>query len=177
MKLVAAALTAAFALTSAPALATAAPPQPLKPVPAALYSGRWYEIARTHNHMQAGCEASTSDFSDWSSGSFSVTQSCHKGALNGPLQVMKVSGRVLPNCANAKMKLGVLGGLISQEYWIVDHADNGSWAIMDRSDGRYVWLLSRRPTLSPADKAAAMARLRALGFDLSRIDFPQQVPG
>jgi apolipoprotein D and lipocalin family protein len=175
MQPVAAVLMAALALTSFPALA--APPQPLKPVPPALYSGRWYEIARTQNHMQANCEASTSDFSGWSSGSFSVVQTCHKGAPDGPTQVMKVSGRVLPNCANAKMKLGLLGGLISQEYWIVDHADNGAWAIMDRSDGRYVWLLSRRPTLSAADKAAAMARLKSLGFDLTRIDFPQQTTG
>src|SRR5579862_5214755 len=167
MKPATAALLAAFALAAAPAVASA-PPQPVKPVPTALYSGRWYEIARTQNKMQADCQASTNDFSGLASGSFSVTQTCHKGAPNGPAQVMKVSGQVLPNCANAKMKLGVLGGLISQEYWIIDRADNGAWAIMDRSDGRYFWLLSRRPTLSATDKAAAIARLKSLGFDLSR---------
>lgn len=167
-----AAALAAFLFSAAAAAAAA--PQPAKAVPPTLYSGRWYEIARTQNKMQADCQASTSDFSGWSSGAFSVTQTCHRGAPNGPAQVMKVSGRVLPASANAKMKLGLLGGLISQEYWIVDRADNGAWAIMDRSDGRYVWLLSRQPSLSAADKAAALARLQSLGFDMGRLAFPQQ---
>jgi apolipoprotein D and lipocalin family protein len=154
----------------------AAAPQPMKPVPLALYSGRWYEIARTQNRMQPDCQGGTSEFRDWSpSGAFSVIQTCHKGSPRGPKQQITASGHILPGCANAKMKLGMLGGLISQEYWIVDHADNGAWAIMDRADGRYVWLLSRQPTLTSADKAAAMARLQQLGFDMTRLAFPKQL--
>ena len=173
------------AVTIAAALATlflgaasaqAAAPQPMKPVPPALYSGRWYEIARTQNRMQADCQGSTNEFRGWSpTGAFSVTQTCHKGSPSGPKQEITASGHILPNCFNAKMKLGMMGGLITQEYWIVDRADNGAWAIMDRADGRYVWLLSRQPTLSAADKAAAMARLQSLGFDMSRLAFPQQL--
>ena len=176
MKVSTAIALAVCLLWGAPALASAAPPQPAKPVPPTLYTGRWYEIARTQNRMQTNCQASTSDFSGWSSAGFSVTQTCHKGAPDGPKQVMTVSGHILPQSDNAKMKLGLLGGLISQEYWIVDHADDNAWAIMDRSDGRYVWLLSRQPVLSAADRAVALARLQALGFDMSRLSFPQQPP-
>lgn len=166
---------ALMALLLGASQAIASAPQPAKPVSPALYSGRWYEIARTKNKMQANCEASTNDFQNWSpTGAFSIVQTCHQGSPTGPAHVITASGRVLPNCANAKMKLGMLGGLLSQEYWIVDHADNGAWAIMDRSDGRYVWLLSRQPSLSAADKAVALARLQSLGFDMSRLAFPQQ---
>ncbi|HUO13261.1 MAG TPA: lipocalin family protein [Caulobacteraceae bacterium] len=168
MKLTIAAALSALAF--APALAAAPAPQPAKPVPAALYSGRWYEIARTPNKMEADCQASTNDFANWSSGAFSVVQTCHRGA-NAPAKVMKVSGRVLPSSANAKMKLGILGGLIGGEYWILDRADNNTWAIMDRADGRYVWLLSRQPNLAPADKAAALAKLSSLGFPVNRLAF------
>jgi apolipoprotein D and lipocalin family protein len=149
--------------------------QPAKPVPANLYSGRWYEIARTPNKMQADCQGSTSDFSGWAGGSFAVTQTCHKGSPLGPRQSVDAHGRVLPASDNAKMKLGFLGGLISQEYWILDRADNGAWAIMDRSDGRYVWLLSRQPSLGAADRAAALGRLQALGFSLTNLTFPLQL--
>jgi apolipoprotein D and lipocalin family protein len=171
-KLTRAALVAALTSVAAPALALAAP-QPAKPVPATLYSGRWYEIARTPNRMQADCENVTTDFANFSGDRFSVVQTCHKGAPDGPAQMMKVSGHVLPQSGNAKMTLGMLGGLISQEYWILDHAADNAWAIMDRADGRYVWLLSRQPTLDPADRAAALARLKSLGFDLARMDFTQ----
>jgi len=173
MKPITAAVLAAVSLTAAPALCASATPQPTKAVPSALYSGRWYEVARTPNRMQTDCQGATNDFSNWSSGAFSVVQTCHKGAPNGPAQVMKVSGHVLPSSANAKMKLGILGGMISQEYWILDRADDNGWAIMDRADGRYVWLLSRRPALSAADKAEALARMQSLGFHVNNLAFVQ----
>ncbi|HTX49547.1 MAG TPA: lipocalin family protein [Caulobacteraceae bacterium] len=173
MKSIAAVVLAAVSFAAAPALCASAAPQPTKPVPTALYSGRWYEVARTPNKMQSDCQGATNDFSDWSRGDFSVVQTCHKGAPNGPAQVMKVTGQVLPSSANAKMKLGILGGLLSREYWILDRADNNDWAIMDRADGRYVWLLSRQPNLSAADRAAALSRLQSLGFQVNKLAFVQ----
>ncbi|HLY78898.1 MAG TPA: lipocalin family protein [Caulobacteraceae bacterium] len=169
MKFVSAAAAFAALLTlSAPALAM---PQPAKPVAANLYSGRWYEIARTTNKMQAGCVASTTDFSGWRGGAFSAVQTCHKGAPTGPKQTISVQGHVLPSSGNAKMQLGMLGGLISREYWILDHADDNNWLIMTTSDGRYVWLMSRQPVVPQAVKAAAIGRMQQLGLNLTKLAF------
>jgi apolipoprotein D and lipocalin family protein len=173
------ALAAAGGATSALATPMAAPAKPLtpaKPVPVNLYSGRWYEIARTPNTMQKDCQGSTSDFSGWSSGVFSVTQTCHKGSPGGPKETFSARGHILPASNNAKMKLGFMGGLFSQEYWILDHADDNAWAIMATPTGRYVWLLSRQPTLPAPIRDLALARLRSLGFNLSSLAFPTQLP-
>ena len=158
----------------APALA-GAPPQPTRPAPVNLYSGRWYEIARTNNKMQADCLASTTDFSGWRGGAFSAVQTCHKGAVSGPTTSVTVQGHVLPSSRNAKIQLAMLGGLISREYWILDHADDNGWLIMTTSDGRYIWLMSRQPVIAPAVKAAAVARMQQLGLNLTRLIFPQQL--
>jgi len=168
------AFLALAALLGLAAPASAATPQPAKPVATNLYSGRWYEIARTNNKMQADCLASTTDFSGWRGGSFSAVQTCHQGAPTGPAKTMSVQGHVLPSSGNAKMQLGILGGLISREYWIVDHADDNNWLIMCTADGRYVWLMSRQPVISAAVKAAAVGRMQQLGLNLSRLAFPQQ---
>ena len=170
MKLTSAAcaLVALLGLSS-PALASI--PQPARPVPANLYSGRWYEIARTNNHMQADCLASTTDFSGWRGGSFSAVQTCHQGAPTGPAKVMSVQGHVLPASGNAKMQLGILGGLISREYWILDHADDNNWLIMTTADGRYIWLMSRQPAIPQAVKAAAIGRMQQLGLNLTKLAF------
>ncbi|HEY3797465.1 MAG TPA: lipocalin family protein [Caulobacteraceae bacterium] len=175
-KLTVAAALAGALMVAAPALAADPPkvvPTPAKPVPTDLYTGRWYEIARTPNKLQGDCQGATNDFANWKAGAFQVVETCHKGALTGPAQVYNASGRVLSS-DNARMKLGFMGGLISMEYWILDRADNDDWAIMDRHDGRYVWLLSRKPTLSPEDKAQAMAKLQQLGFNTGQLAFPQQ---
>ena len=160
------------------ASATPQPPKavvaPTKPVAANLYTGRWYEIARTPNKMQADCQASTTDFSGWAAGAFKAVQTCHKGAPTGPAKVMKLDGKVLAASQNAKIQLGILGGLVSQEYWVLDHASDNAWLIMSTANQRYVWLMSRAPALPAAQKAAALARLQQLGFDIARLTFPQQ---
>jgi apolipoprotein D and lipocalin family protein len=165
----------AGAAAAAPLPSRAPPAQPAKPVAANLYTGRWYEIARTPNKMQADCQGATTEFSGWAAGVFRAVQTCHKGAPSGPAQVTKVDGKVLPASQNAKMQLAMLGGLISQQYWILDHADNNRWLIMCTANQRYVWLMSRAPVLTVAEKAEAYARLQQLGFNLARLAFPQQI--
>jgi len=166
-------MSAAGSAFATPMPAPAVKAQP-KPAPASLYSGRWYEIARTPNSMQGDCQAATTDFSNWAAGAFKAVQTCHKGAPTGPVKVMKVDGKVLPSSQNAKIQLGILGGLISQEYWILDHASDNAWLIMSTANERYVWLMSRAPVLTAAQKATAMSRLQHLGFDLARLTYPQQ---
>jgi apolipoprotein D and lipocalin family protein len=156
------------------ALATsafAAAPQPAKPVSADLYTGRWYEIARTANSRQADCQRDAINFSGEPQGVFSVVQTCDKGPSQGSAKAYNARGSIVPDSANAKMKLSFFGGFITQEYWIVDRADDSSWAIMATPAGHYVWLLSRRPALDPNVRTIALDRMRAMGFDLSKLVF------
>lgn len=155
--------------------AAAGAPQPVKPVAPTLFSGRWYEIARTPNMMQKDCQGATSEFSGWANGAFRVVQTCHAGAPAGTAKTFNAKARIIPATNNAKMKMMFFGGMISQEYWILDHADDNGWAIMGTPGGKYVWLMSRRPILDPATKAAALQHVRALGYDLARLAFPQQL--
>ncbi|HWA61434.1 MAG TPA: lipocalin family protein [Caulobacteraceae bacterium] len=164
----------AGALTAAPALAGA--PQPAKPVPPTLYAGRWYEIARTPNLGQKDCLGASSQFEGRAPSDLQVLQTCHAGSPNGPAKTFSAKAKIMPASGNAKVRMLFFGGLVSQEYWILDHADDNAWAIMATPGGHYVWVLARRPTLDPAVRAAVLGRVRALGYDLSHLMFPQQMP-
>ncbi len=167
------ALVFALLISACGPSAMAGAPAPAKPVPASLYSGRWYEIARTPNTMQKNCEGATSDFDDFSGDGFEVVDTCHAGSPGGPARVLKAKARIMPGSANTRFRMGFFGGLVHQEYWILDHAEDGAWAIMATPGGNYVWLLARRPVLAPAVMAAAMARVHQLGY--ARLVFPQQL--
>ena len=164
------ALCLLFFLVAPPAFAGAVPPA--KAVPESLYSGRWYEIARTPNSMQRACLGATSDFEGFSNGAFSVVDTCHEGSLTGPAKVLKAHAKMIAGSDNTRFRMAFFGGLIHQEYWILDHAGDGDWAIMATPGGHYAWLLARHPALPPAEMSAAMARLRQLGYE--RLVFPQQ---
>lgn len=173
-------VAAALAVASA---ASASAPPPARAVSAAFYSGRWYEIARVPNMGQRDCQAPRSEFTPLggkgdaafiaTTGEFAVSQVCRKGSANGPAKTFSTKGRVLPGSRNARFEMAFLGGMKKQEYWVLDTAPDGAWAIMATPGGNYVWLLSRRATMSEAVKAAAVARIRALGYG-QKLEFPAQ---
>lgn len=53
---------------------------------------------------------------------------------------------------------------------MLDRADDQSWAIMATPGGNYVWLLSRRADMPSDIRAAALSRVRALGY--AKLEFP-----
>jgi apolipoprotein D and lipocalin family protein len=167
-----AALTAFSTLLAAPALAAA--PQPTKPVAVSFFSGQWHEIARTQNSMQKNCEAPTNRFVAAAKGGYSMVQTCRQGAPDGPAKTYSSKGQIVPGSNNAKFKMSFLGGLKTQEYWIVDRGDRMDWAVMATPGGNYVWLLSRSPDMSAGTRNAIVQRIKAMGFDTGRLVFPKQ---
>lgn len=180
------ALAAALTITVAAVAAWAGSPQPSRPVAGSFYSGRWYEIARVPNAGQRDCQAPESQFARVTAkgeasfisdqGDFSVRQVCHRGSPAGAARVFATRGRILPGSRNAKFEMSFFGGIRKQEYWVIDTAPDGAWALMATPGGNYVWLLSRKAVLPEATKAAAVARIRALGYRQT-LEFPAQRVG
>jgi apolipoprotein D and lipocalin family protein len=170
-------LAASLAATPAallPSAAWAGAQPPSKPVAASFYSGKWYEIARTPNSGQRNCEAPTTEFTAKTTDGFSVRQVCRLDSPTGKTKTFNTKGRILAGSENAKFSMNFLGGMKKQEYWVLDHGEDASWAIMATPGGNFVWLLSRQPVMDEATKAAALARVKALGYE--KLVFPQQ-PG
>lgn len=155
------------------ALAAAKPPA--KPIPTSFYSGKWYEIARTPNAGQRDCQAPTTEFTAKGADGFSVHQVCRRGSAGGAAKAFDTTGKILANSRNTRFTMSFLGGLKKQEYWVLDCADDHSWAIMATPGGNFVWLLARKPVLSEGAKAQALERVKALGY--AKLEYPQQPPG
>lgn len=159
---------AVFALVLAAApMAEAAAPQPAKPVPLSSYSGRWFEIARTPNKLQRDCSGASVDYRIERNRVHAV-QRCTPAGQN-TARVFRSSGRILDPGANTKTRL-TFAGFWSQEYWVIDHA--ADWAIIGDPSGRYLWIMARAPALPTEALEAAMSRVRQLGYDAGRLEFP-----
>jgi len=161
---------AALALTMAACPVLAAAPQPMRPVSISMYAGRWYEIARIAEGKERRCAFPTTDFSGRNGGGYTVVQTCHEVSADGPAHTNNATVSIVPGTGNAKIKLGFLGGLVHQEFWILDHAaDDNTWALMATPGGRFLWLISRQPTLTAQEHAAAVARITALGYEATHL--------
>ena len=160
----------ALALLACAGSARASAPEPVRPVSITMFSGRWYEIGRIAEGASRRCDFATTDFAGQAGGAFSVIQTCHEGSPDGPAHAIKASARILANTGNTKIKVGFLGGLISQEYWILDHADDDqSWALMATPGGRFLLLLSRLPTTPAPIRQVAVTHIAALGYTVSHL--------
>lgn len=165
-------VTLVWALASA---AMAGAPEPVKPVEVARYAGRWFEIARYPNLFERGadCSAPTAEFGGESAAALTVVQTCHKGSPDGPVRTYRASGRVIDPPVNARLRLTYFL-VIRRDYWVLDHADDYRWAILGDPAGRYLWVLARTPLLVGGSREEAMQRVKALGYDPARLEFPAQ---
>jgi apolipoprotein D and lipocalin family protein len=165
------AVALAAAVLATPAATLAAAPQPRKPVEIASFMGRWYEQARTPNPNQKNCFAATMDWKEVGAGRYSVVQTCRKGSAGGATQTWTGSARVVDAKTRAKLNVGFFGGLVKQEYWVLDHADDYAWAIIGTPGGNYVWLLTRERTISSGRREELIGQVRSLGYDPGKLQF------
>jgi apolipoprotein D and lipocalin family protein len=149
-------------------------PQPIKPVDPARYRGIWYEIGRYENLFERGCEGVSTDYELRPDGLIQLTNTCRKGSVNAPAQVITGKAKVVNGSANAKMKVSFFGPFFIGDYWVLDHAPDYSWSIMAEPTGRYLWLLTRAARPTAQVREAIQTRARQLGYDLSVLHPTQQ---
>lgn len=147
-------------------------PEPAKPVELSRYLGRWYEVARYPNRFEKDCEAVTAEYARRPDGLISVINTCRKGSRSGPVSRAEGRAKVVDG-SGAKLKVSFFGPFYS-DYWVLDRADDYAWAIVGDRSGKLFWILSRTPV--PADRGALVRRAQALGYDPSRLIFPEQPP-
>ena len=180
-----ASLLLAGALVAAPLAVAAQPAPPLQALPAidvAAYMGTWYQVAWIPNRFQKQCVSDTvATYRDLGDGRVEVLNRCMQadgrtdsvlGIARPPAGVARIEGgQLLP----ARLEVSFLPawlrwtGIGWGAYWVVDLAPDGRYAIVSEASREYLWVLARRPALTSADDAAVTAKLRALGFDLARV--------
>jgi apolipoprotein D and lipocalin family protein len=178
-------LTAALALTVAVGLgacATSIPasqvraPQPTKPIDLErFYSGQWLEVARLPMRITDGCVAATTDYVIVSPTRVDLRDACRQGGIDGRERAVGAAGVILDPGFNAKLRAPYFGGLLTWEYWVLDRADDYSWFISADPKFEKLWIYTRTPP-SPAQLSALVERARALGYDVSRLEFPETAP-
>ena len=148
-------------------------PEPAKPVDLDQYTGLWYEIGRYENRFEKDCEGVTAEYRARPDGQIDVINSCHKGSLSGPVKTAEGKAKIVPDSGDAKLKVSFFGPFYVGDYWVLDYADDYSWAIVGEPSGRYLWLLSRTAHPHEMIRNTLEARTRQLGYDWNLVRMTQ----
>jgi len=157
---------------------TAGAPEPLKPIDAMrLYSGTWHEIARRPMAITDGCVAGATQYERDASGAIRVLDSCRMGSPQGELKTVGGPGQILDPGRNAKLRVDYsLYGFIpvTREYWVLDRAPDYSWFISADPGFGDLYIFTRDPQIGAAQRKRLVSRAQELGYDVSKLEFPEQ---
>lgn len=135
------------------------------------YSGTWYEIASFPQRFQKGCECTTAKYTPTDKGYVIVENRCKRNnkesSIKGKVFIDKDSG-------NAKLKVQFFWPF-KGKYWIIDLADDYSYAVVSHPNKKYLWILSRSSKLDEEVYNGIIARLKEKGFDLSKLNITKQI--
>jgi len=175
---VATADTAAAPGATAPTAGVPAALQALPTLEVPPYMGTWYQVAWFPNRFQKQCVSDTSaTYRQQPDGRIEVLNRCRKadGSFDEALgQARPVGTLTGTRLAPAQLQVSFLPGWLRWlpvgwgRYWVIQLADDGRYAVISEPTREYLWVLSRRPELSPADETAIRSALARQGFgDLS----------
>lgn len=155
--------------------ATHAPLHTVPRVDLQRYSGRWYEIARYPNSFQRKCAGNVmAQYTQQADGSIQVVNSCL--TRDGKKETAIGRATVVPGTGNARLKVSFFGPFAG-DYYVIGLAHDYSWALVGHPSREYLWILSRRPFMSPPRYQKIVDLAVAQGYDASRIQRTPARPG
>lgn len=157
---------------SAAATAQVAPLESVPTLDVARYMGRWYEVANYPNRFQKDCARDTTAiYRQLDAEQIEVTNQCvdAAGKQDG------VVGLARSADAPARLKVRFAPAWLSWlpwvwgDYWVIELADDYRYAVVGTPSRDYLWILSRTPTLAPADEQTILAQLPKHGYDAAKL--------
>lgn len=141
------------------------------------YQGLWYEIASYETPFNRGLVATTATYTPNPDGSVGVVNRARQGSFDGP--ETGIEGVARPQDAT-NSKLDVIfgsvpfSGLFPGQYWVVDLAEDYSYAVVSDPFRATLFVLSRTSTMDPEVYDGILSRLAADGFDIGRLKLTPQ---
>jgi apolipoprotein D and lipocalin family protein len=132
------------------------------------YAGKWYEIAAYPQRFTKGCHCTTAEYTMTDKGYVIVENRCNKDSVNGKPSSIRGKAFAEKNSGNARLKVQFFWPF-KGKYWIIDLADDYSYAVVSHPNRKYLWILSRTSTMDESVYQQILSGLEAKGFDLTKL--------
>jgi apolipoprotein D and lipocalin family protein len=132
------------------------------------FMGDWYVIAHIPTRLEREAYDAVESYELRPDGRVQTTFRYRKKSFSAPIKTLKPIGTVRPGTHNAVWGMQFIWP-IKAEYVVVDLSEDYSQTIIARSARDYAWIMARTPTISEADYARQVERLRTLGYDVSQL--------
>lgn len=135
------------------------------------YMGTWYEIVRLPHYFERGLDKVSAEYTLQPDGSIRVV---NRGFRNG--EERQAVGKAKLKNPEARPLTGELRvsffGPFYSDYRIIELPPDCSYAVVTGSGRDYLWVLSRTPVMKEEQLRDILERLRKLGFEVEKLEYP-----
>ncbi|MCR2747444.1 lipocalin family protein [Limnobacter sp. YS8-69] len=143
------------------------------------YMGTWHEIAKYPNRFQKQCVGNTSaEYSMRSDGKVKVLNRCQ--LASGEMDEAEGQARQVGGANSPKFEVRFAPAWLSWlpmvwgDYWVIDLDKEYELVAVSEPSREYLWVLARTQQVEQAKYDALLARLKARGFDMNKIELSPQ---
>ena len=138
------------------------------------YAGTWYEIAKLPNSFEKGMDCISATYTVLDNGKVEVR---NKGRLvdkNNKWKDIKGKAWVPDATEPGRLKVQFFWPFAG-DYYIIDLADDYSYALVGSPSRDFLWILCRNKTIENATYDALLAKAKLHGFETSKVEKINQV--
>ena len=138
------------------------------------FMGAWYVIGVIPTFLERDIYNAIESYELAPDGTIDTTFTFNQGAFDGPAKRMQPKGFVIEGSNNAVWGMQFVWPVKAE--FVISHVDpQYTETIIARSARDYVWIMARTPTLDDQRYSALVGRVKAMGYDISRlVKVPQQ---
>ena len=176
MSLRAIAISLSSALLLAGCQASLPPLETVDQVDLERFMGDWYVIANIPTFFEKGAHNAVESYRLDEDGTIATTFTFRADGFDGPEKRYTPRGFVRDTESNAEWGMQFIWPF-KGDYRIIYLTEDYSVTVIGRNKRDYVWLMARKPELTPEEYAQAVDVIRAAGYDLASLQrVPQQWP-
>ncbi|WP_375723737.1 lipocalin family protein [Arcobacter sp. KX21116] len=116
-------------------------PQSVNFVDPKLFSGTWFEIARTYNYFEKNCLAPTVEYKLLDSNEFKVFNRCYD--KYDTQNIIQYEGKAVPKEKDSMSKIDMTYFLIFTSEYRIIYLNDYQTAVMASSDLENIWIMSK----------------------------------
>lgn len=135
------------------------------------FMGDWYVIANIPTSIEKGAHNAIESYRLDDDGTVATTFTFRDGSFDGKLKTYKPRGFISDE-SDAIWGMQFIWP-IKADYRIIYLNEDYSVTVIGRNKRDYVWIMAREPAISEEEYQAILGMLKAVGYDLGKV---QQVP-
>lgn len=153
-----------------------APIEPIRGLDLSRFMGRWYVIASIPTRYERGGYNPVETYVRNPDGTICTWFRHRPNSFTAPVKLLHSTAKVVPDSGNGEWRVRLFA-VLSMQYLVGWLKPDYSQTLVMRDARDYLWYMARTAEVSEVDYQAMLERVKAMGYDVARIEkAPQRWP-